>query len=128
MLDEPQEPAKAREIAFKAAAVVLAVVFFVGVASMFRPSRSGANQAASIEPVAVDVEPDRLVGEFVGRNYILRVYAGAEGPLYTVCDLRGKVLKDRLAADDVYRAFPDLDVRSLHAADGTSMGVVEDAR
>jgi hypothetical protein len=105
---DPNAGAEPRSAGMKVLVAIAAVGFFVAVSSWFRPATSVART-----PVLASTE--RLVGEVEGRNYTLQVFAGPAGPLYTVRGPRGQVLRERLTADQVFAAFPDLDVRSLHA-------------
>ena len=69
----------------------------------------------------------RLVGQLEGRENRLLMFASPEGPRYTVYSLAGDLLAPDLAADDVYRAFPDLDLSTLHdlpASDGKAIMLV----
>lgn len=102
---KPSAGAGSGSAGFKLLIALLAVTFFVTVSSWFRPATTSATPTPT----------DRLLGEVEGRNYSLEVFAGPEGPLYTVRGTSGRVLRERLTADEVYAAFPDLDVRSLHA-------------
>jgi len=54
------------------------------------------------------------IGELVGQQYVVRLYAAPEGTLYTVCSLDGDVLAQDLTSDEVTRVFPDIDM-NLHA-------------
>ncbi len=66
----------------------------------------GTDQAA----VAIAGVPGLSLGQFVGAEYRVIVTATPEGPRYTVCTHGGKVLQDGLAAAELHRAFPGLDL------------------
>ena len=55
----------------------------------------------------------RLLGQLEGREYRVLIFASPVGPRYSVYSLAGELLQADLAADDVYRAFPDLDLGAL---------------
>ncbi|MCC6661287.1 MAG: hypothetical protein IT437_10420 [Phycisphaerales bacterium] len=105
---DPKADRPAKSAGMKVVVALGAVVFFVTVSSWFRPAGTSART-----PMLATT--DRLLGEVEGNNYTLQVFAGPSGPLYTVRGPSGRVLRERLTADEVYRAFPDLDVRTLHA-------------
>jgi hypothetical protein len=105
---DPNAAAAPRSAGMKVVVALAAVGFFVAVSSWFRP-------ATTVARTPMLASTDRLLGEVEGRNYTLQVFAGPTGPLYTVRGPGGQVLRERLTADQVYAAFPDLDVRSLHA-------------
>jgi hypothetical protein len=95
---------------------------FVGAATLL-----GGPQASSAGPVAHGPLPrgaakgaasSARLGELVGRKYRVLVLASPMGPLYTVCTLDGHLLHANLAADEVYKVVPDLDVQGLDAGDG----------
>jgi hypothetical protein len=122
----------ARDIIVKAAAAIVALTFFITVARWFRPNSTAARQPGEAPTSTFPrtgtprtLEP-RTLGELIGRRYLVRIHAGPDGPLYTVCDRNGKVLQADLHADDVYRSFPDLDIPSLQAGpDDHSVGLTE---
>jgi hypothetical protein len=66
----------------------------------------------------------RLLGQLEGREHRVLIFASPEGPRYSVYSLSGELLQADLAADDVYRAFPDLELGSLRdvpASDGKTI-------
>lgn len=115
------------------ALVVLAAGLFVGVASVIKPppQAASASPAAGVSrsarpsaarPAAYSFEQGvrgehpkgwRLVGQLEGREYQVLCYASPEGPRFSVFDLRGRVLQQDLPPDEVYRAFPGLDIESM---------------
>lgn len=60
------------------------------------------------------VAPATLIGTLEGREYRILIHHADGEPRYTVCSSDGRVLREDLLADDVYREFPDLDLRRLH--------------
>lgn len=54
-----------------------------------------------------------VLGLIEGVEYYLVIHGSSEGPRYTVCTLTGRVLQADLPADDVYRAFPTVDVEGM---------------
>lgn len=104
-----------------------AVALFAGVARLAEPRSSWAGLSGE-EPVgsikaggqggrgaaaSVQRPAARSMGELIGRDYLVRIIATDDGPRYTVCTLQGDVLETDLAAADVYRLFPGLDLESL---------------
>jgi hypothetical protein len=91
-----------------ASGLVLGLGFLAWIPMQFGPQKSSA------QPVGAGERP-RLLGTIAGVRYLVEVRASDRGPLYTV-RLRqgGRVLARDLAADEVYRAVPDLDVSTLH--------------
>lgn len=109
------------------------LALFVGLARLFNPAPS----TADIQSSQTSGEPPRIlaggerglasdrqaapsarsgpveIGELVGREFTLRVFSTPEGPRYTVIDRDGHALAQLLEADEIYRRFPDLNVRSL---------------
>lgn len=125
----------------RAIAVLLAVVVYAAVSSVVRPDKSSAAQPGvpSITPSrqlpgvraggsGADrnsrahnqaAAPDRnargwpLLGELIGGENVVWIYGSPEGPRYTVCTPEGKVLQEDMAAEDVYRSFPKLDIPGM---------------
>lgn len=70
------------------------------------------------------------IGELVGRNYVLQLFAAPEGTLYTVCSHDGDVLARDLTSAEVMQVFPDIDVNlhagpdSEHAEDGADFVIM----
>jgi hypothetical protein len=117
-------------------AVLIAVVVYAAVSSIARPGRSSA------EPPGVKVTPtyqmpvisaardgqkavgaaqapatnsrgERLLGQLIGGERLVWIYAGHDGARYTVATRDGRILQEDLAADDVYRSFPELDIPNM---------------
>lgn len=53
------------------------------------------------------------LGLLEGPEYYTLIYSSPDGPRYTVCALSGQVLLADLPAEDVYRAFPTLDLAGM---------------
>ncbi len=66
--------------------------------------------AAGRLPVA---DTSSLLGMLECREYRILIHHGEEGARYTVCAPDGRVIREHLAADEVYREFPTLDLRRL---------------
>jgi hypothetical protein len=98
------------------AAMALFLAGFAFIADNLRPFETAAIQRDG-------ESAGTLVGELVGRDYIIRIRAGEDGPLFTVCDPDGRILESDLRADEVNQHFPDLDMERLHfeaeAGDGS---------
>jgi len=60
------------------------------------------------------VEADGLIGTLECREYRILIHHGNPMPLYTVCTPEGRVLRENLEAEDVYREFPTIDLKRLH--------------
>lgn len=109
------------------AIVVAGAAVFLGVASIIKPQP----QQASATPEPGPVEPSKLetkagrhalpqhpqewkcLGFIEGREYVVIAFASPEGPRYTVKSREGAVLQRDLPANEVYRAFPDIDLENL---------------
>ena len=48
-----------------------------------------------------------------GVEYWVLIYGSPDGPRYSVCSLDGRLLQADLPADEVYKAFPTLDVEGM---------------
>lgn len=89
---------------------------FLGAAVWIRPLYSAAQSRSgtkAVERVESRVSSPLLLGEMVGRNYVVRVYSGEDEPRYTVCTLGGESIIKNLYADEVYTYFPNLDIESM---------------
>lgn len=53
------------------------------------------------------------LGILQGMDYFVLVHGSPNGPRYTVCSRLGEVLESDLAADEVYRSFPELDIPGM---------------
>ena len=104
-------------IAARGLALILIVGTLTGVAIFSRPSRS----AAAIEDHSSARSLDRthwpIIGELWSPRRIIRLHAGPEGTLYTVCSPDGTVLGAHLTGDELTRAFPDIDLPMLSGRD-----------
>lgn len=108
------------------------ITTFVLVASVIEPFKSEAEparEAAQKQLSAVpSVDPSDVVralvqmkqphgwpllGALVGKNEMVLVHASPQGPRYSVFTHQGQLLEPDLSADDVYRSFPSLDIKSL---------------
>jgi hypothetical protein len=118
----PRVPATRRRLGRFGVLAVLAIVF-AGAASVFGPfaSRAGPGDGSAM-PQMLGKDGRILIGRTLGREHRLTVYATRDGTLYTVTASDGRILARDLAADDVYRMFPDLDPGSLHASPGEVSG------
>ena len=96
---------------------------FLGIASVVNPngprnaSAGGTNTFAATQVLA-DTHPTRgwkLIGTLLNAEHEVRCWATPQGPRYSVHSLDGRLLQDNLVADDVYRAFPDMDLERLRA-------------
>ena len=113
-------------IAARGLAMFLIVGTLTGVAIFSRPSRS----AAAIEDHSSARSLDRthwpIIGELWSPRRIIRLHAGPEGTLYTVCSPDGTVLGAQLTGDELTRAFPDIDLPMLcDQADGYQLMMVD---
>ncbi len=115
----PGPPSRAPGNVGRLAVIGIMVAGFVWLAARFDPVQSSAQfrsggaagRGAPARPVR-----GKLLGSLVGGPYTIRIHASARGPLYSVWDTRtGRALAEDLWADEVYREFPDLDPRALHA-------------
>lgn len=103
---------------------------FVFVASLVDPQSSPAGQTDMAVNVPHLTEAQRqlveqrllarrhprhwpVLGLLEGPEYYTLIHSSPDGPRYTVCALNGQVLLADLPADDVYRAFPTLDVSGM---------------
>jgi hypothetical protein len=110
--------------------VCAGVGVFVLVASVVDPQLSPAkepDQAASVPALTAKqreqvermlvsrVHPKgwKSLGFLEGMDYYTLAYSSPDGPRYTVCSLSGRVLLADMPADDVYRAFPTLDLEGM---------------
>jgi hypothetical protein len=111
-------------------AVILALgIVFLGVASLVKPDPRGAAastnrayvapQQSSPTTVLTSLANQRhpqgwkLVGMLEAKNFLVLIHAAPEQARYSVFALDGRLLKGDMLADDVYREFPDLDLKSL---------------
>lgn len=114
----------------------LAVFVFLGVflaaARMIDPFSSGATtvnlsgQRLGAEPAPntrVQTVP-ALIGTLIGAEHTLEIFVTPEGMRYTVRDRAGNVLAEQIGDDEVYEAFPSLDISTMHADTETELLLV----
>lgn len=77
-----------------------------------QPGLSGARTPTPPEALLARGEP-RFLGEMLSPAYRVLVFAYPDGPRYTVCDARGRILGERLTPEEVSGEFPGLDVQTL---------------
>jgi hypothetical protein len=118
------------------------IALFLSVSSMLHPERSmaevrdnaamkqshlvpvadagkvgaGMKQTPIQPPVVTSARP--LLGTLVGSPYFVWVYAGANGPLYTVADRQGKILVTEVNAETLYAELPEVSVQTLQLQPG----------
>ncbi len=114
--------ARARVFGLMRAGTVAAMAAgFVWLAIEFDPVQSSAQFEAVQNAQRGPEEPLRgkLLGSLIGPIYTIRIHCSPEGPLYSVWDTKnGRSLAEGLPADDVYRHFPDIDVRTMRLGPG----------
>lgn len=111
--------------------VVGAVGGFIALASVFNPEQTRATVATvkrgveslvgdttrvpegAAKPPARDSRGRMLLGEMVGNGHRVWVYGRGTEVRYTVCTPEGEVLTSDISAEDVYRLFPHLDLRTM---------------
>lgn len=129
--DNKPKNRRARAAARPVLALGLAAVFVL-IARQIEPAGSLAGEAGSLgDPAPASAPAQRAygskrpsLGSLSGGDYRIEMFDSAEGPRYSVFDEHGDLLADRLLAEDVYRAVPDLDLTTLFA-DGPLMMVDE---
>jgi hypothetical protein len=112
--------------------VAVGVALFFGVSSIIKPPP----QSASATPLTPRSQPTvkprkdlpytfaqasrgdhpkgwRLVGQLEGREHNVLCFASPQGPRFSVFSRDGKLLQADLPADEVYRAFPALDIENM---------------
>jgi len=77
--------------------------------------RLKARKAAADAQTSAAESGRALLGTFQGREHMVKCFASPDGPRYSVYTLDGRVLQANLPADEVYRAFPDIDLSTLRA-------------
>lgn len=105
----------------RVAAASVLVIALVVIAKMAAPrvgmagSPAGAlgSDITRIDPHSEEI----LLGELVGRDLVLRFYAG-EPIRYTLLDDRGRMLAILHTADELVSRFPDLPIEQLLAESG----------
>jgi hypothetical protein len=93
---------------------------FLGIASVVNPKGPRSASADSFNATQVLATPThpkgwKLIGSLVNAEHELRCWATPLGPRYSVHTLDGRLLQDNLLSDDVYRAFPDIELEHLRA-------------
>lgn len=120
----------------------LCVALFMSVSAVLHPERSMADIQAQGEMnqsrVILASEADKLaansniktiqaptiksarplMGTLTGSPYFIWVYAGENGPLYTVADREGRILATEVDADTLYERVPEVSVQSLQLKTG----------
>jgi hypothetical protein len=70
-----------------------------------------------------------LLGTLVGSPYYIWVYAGPQGPLYTIADQSGKILATEVTAEQLYEQVPDASVEGLRLqTSGTNIMLADPAK
>src|SRR5262249_38131926 len=133
----------------RTAAVVAGGIAFLGIASLIKPEpRTASAYENSVTPaqtlgqnpvggrspdlaarLALRPHPKgwRVLGSLESTEHIVLVYASPDGPRYSVFTLQGRLISADLAAEDVYREVPDLDLstlRDLPESDGKALMMV----
>lgn len=119
------------------------IVTFMGVASVIKPPPRSATAAPATSQQLVSPQqvwlsgqhgqmaqttghaPEhpkglKCIGTLEGRDFTVHAYATAQGPVYSVFNRSGELLQQDLPADEVYRAFPQIDLKNLHLAPASS--------
>lgn len=110
-------------------ALILAFgIVFLGVASLVKPNPRGASASPNrayvaqaeqqknvLSALAAQQHPKgwKLVGMLETKNFLVLIHAAPDAPRYSVFALSGELIKGDMLADDVYREFPTLDLKSL---------------
>lgn len=80
-------------------------------AGIIRVDGGGRNARPRSMPI---VEPGDLIGMLDGREFRILIHHAEPSPRYTICAPDGRVLREELEAEDVYREFPTLDLQRLY--------------
>jgi hypothetical protein len=131
-------PGPVKRLLFSAAALAL----FLAVSAMLNPDRSLADAKAVVFPETTAAAPGGqpiitprasaghpLLGTLVGSPYHIWVYAGKNGPVYTVANTAGKILAQEVTAEELYEQVPGAAVDKLRLqalTEGTNIMVVPD--
>lgn len=106
------------------------VVMFGLMASVIVPDWTQAESVERDEWPSVDPH-DGLAsfGTFEGEQYVVHVFAGPEGPLYTIEDrATGEIVATLMDAERIHRSFPDLSLPLVDfSADATGPIMMADA-
>lgn len=129
--DNESKSRRARAAARPVLALGLAAVFVL-IARQIEPAGSLAGEAGDLGDAAPPPPAAQKafgsnrpsLGSLSGGDYRIEIFDSPEGARYSVFDQNGDLLADRLLAEDVYRAVPNLDLTTLYA-DGPLMMVDE---
>lgn len=126
-----------RRLFHRVAAAGVGIAVFVLVASVVEPDRSAAHEPSAgvapgarapgraVKPVLTPEQVQEallgrehpegwpLLGMLEGADYYVLIHGSPEGPRYSICSHRGDMLQADVPADDVYRAFPTLDIEGM---------------
>lgn len=61
----------------------------------------------------------KLLGMLESNRHIVLCYGTPDGPRYSVYSIHGDLQQRGMAADEVYRSFPDVDIENMHLEPGT---------
>lgn len=135
--DSPSSVAKSRspKVALRRLLLVVGGAFtFAVIASVIQPGASTATPAnlAHGDGHLADVskklaqlphpEGWPCLGLLRGTNQLVVIHGSPEGPRYSVYTLSGRMISADLAADEIYREFPDLDIEGLRLEPGEDHG------
>lgn len=101
-----------------------------------QPAQAPLDPALQAQPTTIQaattIQPTSqrpLLGTLVGSPYYIWVYAGPQGPLYTVADQTGKILATEVSAEQLYEAVPEASVEGLRLqTSGTNLMMVDPAK
>lgn len=122
MSTAPTTPRHQRHAGRNLAFVLGAVALFFGVASVVKPPPRSASASSTALPrpsssafaqLSAHAEPGRLIGSLEGREFLVQCFSSPLGPRYSVLTLDGRLLQADLPADEVYRAFPGVDLENM---------------
>ncbi len=107
-----------RRVLNQGLAVIGLIVAFLVMASIFVPKKLSAHEdqdafwaAQSTEAI----EGARSLGRVEGRQYTVEIVTSPAGPLYTVYDRDGRLLAERLTAEQVAEQFEGLPLPAIRA-------------
>lgn len=90
-------------------------VLFITVARLIVPQSSQAADGPDPSPMVAATPTGHDMGSFVGREFVVRVFATPMGPRYTVCRPDGTVLRENLDGAALAATFPTLDTVTKQA-------------
>lgn len=99
-------------------------IVFVATASVISPRTSTAGPAGSSS-----MSEGEVIGRLIGREHEIVILASSLGPRYTVYDLAGNALAEKLTIEQLGRRFPGLDSmisEMTRAGDTLRMGIVDE--